>query len=135
MVRKTAMILLATFAAPVFSQPNPFDKYDIEGAAWVGYTTTNDTFWILEKEIDRDSSLGGGVTFWLRGDHSRNMKLKYRKSLWKVRMTCRGSFYTTATSHIDADGVSIYEWDGYGKETSIRPDTIYETIQDKLCPK
>ena len=136
MVRKTVLILLATFAAPVYAQPNPFDKYDVVGAAWVsGETATNDTYWILKKEIDPVPTYFGGLTFWMRGDHSRNTKLKYRSSLWKISMTCKGSISISAISQRDANGASIYEWDGFGTLTSVRPDTIYASIQDTLCKK
>ena len=135
MVRKAIVVTLAFLGSMAVSAENPYYKYLPEGTIWNGSTTSNENFWILEKEIDYSSYLAGGVQFWMHGNHANNPKVKYRTSMWKIRMDCKGYMTVSARSHIDANGVSVNEWDGYGKPTSIRPNTIYEEIQDKLCPK
>lgn len=135
MVRKAALITLALASGSVAQESEPWRNYWPEDALWGAQTSTNDVYWIMEKDINRNSNLAGGVEFWMHGYHAKNPDVKYRRSLWKIRLTCQGTFYTKAVSQMDAQDRSVYEWDGYGTSVSIRPNTIYEPIQDKLCPK
>ena len=134
MVRKAALIALVLGSAAIGSDDNPYKEYaPQEGEIFRSPTTTGDTFHVLEKEVTRDASPNTGVTLWMRGEHINNPKVKYRTSLWKVYLNCKGGYMMLATSHLNAQDISIYEWDGYSALSSIRPGTIYETLQEKLC--
>lgn len=113
----------------------PWDEYKedpIVGAIWQDLTPTRDQLWINSEDVTRS---GGAVTFWMRGDYSDNMKVKYRTALWRIRIYCAERTVTIlATSTYAADGTPIEERDyPRASSTAIRPDTIYDAIAEKLC--
>lgn len=118
-------------------EAGPWDDYKdapIVGAIWQNETTDGDTFWIDQKDM---SSAGGAITFWMRGNHMGNAKVKYRTSLWRMRIYCgEKTLQLLATSTFAPDGSSIdnKDYNGY-RSTAIRPDTIYSDIAEKFCSK
>lgn len=116
-------------------ETGPWDEYKkdpIVGAIWQDLTPTRDQLWINSKDVTRN---GGVVTFWMRGDYSDNMKVKYRTALWRIRIYCAERTVTIlATSTYAADGTPIEERDyPRASSTAIRPDTTYDEIAKKLC--
>lgn len=129
-------ILRAWQALDAQAEPGPWDdykNYPIVGAVWQHRTTTGDQLWIDQKDLIHS---GGAITFWLRGEHSGNAKVKHRTSMWRLRIYCSEQTVSVlAISKYAADGTPIEERDyPHTRSTAIRPDTIYSDIAEKLCP-
>lgn len=96
----------------------------------VYFTTGDGVFWVLDREIEKGN---GTVSLWLHGDHRKNVKVKYRTSLWHIVLDCAGGYRIDASTTFDKDGGVLETWDGLGGRTLIRPGTMYQALEKQLC--
>jgi hypothetical protein len=122
---------LAILSSAAAGQEKPWER-DWKGEPPNYYFNTGDgSFWVFEKDIRREG--GGAVSFWLHGEHSKNAKVRYRTSLWHVRLDCSGAYSIDAETTFKPDGSVLDSWDGVGSRSLIRPGTMYQQLEAKLC--
>lgn len=123
-------LTLAFLSSAAAGQEKPWER-DWTGEPPKHYFNTGDgSFWVFEKDIKRG---GGWVTFWLHGEHSKNPNVRYRTSLWHVRLDCNGGYAIDANTTFKPDGSVLDNWDGVGSRALIRPGTMYQQLEAQLC--
>ncbi len=108
--------------------PTP-DDFPGELLGWHWDWSDGDVWDIDIKDVKRD---GRFVTYWLRGEHSKNPKVRYRRSAWYYSLDCAGRSTLLAYSTYAADGSVLSNWDG--RDSSVlRPGTLGSTIEKAVC--
>jgi hypothetical protein len=124
-----ALALHASLA--LHAQTKPWEQ-DWKGRPPAYYFNTGDgTFWVYEREIERQAN--GSVILWLHGNHLNNRAVRYRTSLWHVRLDCAGGYSMDALTTFSPTGAVIDNWDGIGSRAVIRPGTMYQALQEQIC--
>lgn len=123
---------LASLASEaVHAETKPWER-NWKGSPPAYYFNTGDgTFWVYEREIERQGN--GSVILWLHGNHRNNRAVRYRTSLWHVRLDCAGGYTHDAFTTFSSTGAVIENWDGLGSRSAIRPGTMYQTLQEQIC--
>lgn len=135
MVRAAALIFLA-LASPASGQDTPWTEYQADRVVekptiWQATNASNEHFRIVEGDLEAN---GNWVSFWLRGEHSANPRVKYRTSLWKMTIVCEGRIKLEAFTFFDANGSEMESSDQQGAPfLAIRPDTMYAEIAKRFC--
>ncbi|WEK45894.1 MAG: hypothetical protein P0Y56_12780 [Candidatus Andeanibacterium colombiense] len=102
--------------------------------AWSVLMQEGDMYRIMKSELKRNQPTKGALTFWMRGDHAKNTALKYQHSLWNVTLNCDGKMRYNASTTTKADGSLVEQSDIQSPWLLIRPDTIFQSAESKLCP-
>lgn len=131
MVRKAFIALLcAAMAAPAISQDTEADPLD--KPVWVFFSRTNSVFWITARDMSWDQG-PEPLTVWVHGDHRGDSSVRYRKSVQRVSLSCKGSARTTAYTAYNADESIFNTWDGFGNMDYIRPGSMMADLERKMC--
>lgn len=111
-------------------QANYFDQFDVTGYQ---FNDVSGGVWTVElKDVKRSL---GTVTAWIKSEHSNDKSVEYRQSVRRVYFDCNGNYRVTAITNYDANGKILFNWDGYGTMGAIRPDTVFESFESRLCEK
>lgn len=84
----------------------------------------------------RNSSNGhcGASAVWIKGDHSKNSKVRYRTSLTRYGIHCSGWTYSkNQFLAYNAKGEVISEWEKLGEVRAIVPGSFEESIARAYC--
>ena len=100
---------------------------------WVEGTTLGDIYHVVGSEVRRDDPVRNQVTFWMNGDHKGNNRVKYRRGLWNITFDCEGRMRYNAFTTMKADGTVLDQSDQMGRWILIRPQSIFQSAERKLC--
>jgi len=133
----SAISLIATgsVAQEVDGPWNDYTEDVIVGAVFQWTSDRGVTFWIKEGEIEAPTNVNW-VSFWLRGNHARDDRVKFRSSIQRITLLCSSGTYSISafTSHMADGKIDISEDYRYPASRAIRPDTVIWDIKQKYCP-
>jgi hypothetical protein len=84
----------------------------------------------------RNSSNGhcGASAVWVKGDHSKNSKVRYRTSLTRYGIHCSGWTYSKDQFlAYNASGGVVTQWEKAGQVRAIVPESFEESIARTFC--
>lgn len=132
MVRKAFIALAAAaLALPANAQDEPSDPLD--KTVWLFWSSTRSVFWITARDMTWQQG-GEPLTVWIHGDHTNDTSVKYRKSIHRISLDCKGAARTSAFTTYNADNTVSGSWDGYGNTEYIRPGSMMADLERKMCP-
>ncbi len=105
-----------------------------EAPAWHSTTPTGSIYYVMAGDVAQEARPYGTVSIWLRGLHQGDKTVDYRKSIWKIHLDCAGHFSVLAFSKYGANGMATEESDRYSGPFSIRPETMYVSLERQFCP-
>lgn len=102
---------------------------------WV-YVTESDNNAVWYYDSDTIKSSGNQVTVWIKVDHSRDKRVKYREALTRYRYDCaeRTSILLQATDYYPDGKIETFTWETYEqKERAVTPDSVMEDMLEAVC--
>lgn len=130
-------LALAPLPSAAQSEGGPWDDFPavIPGAVFQWDAAGGAVFWIKEGEMEVPSH-SNWISFWLRGNHETDDRVKFRKSIQKVTLLCSGSYTISAfTSHMADGKIDVSEDYRSPPSRAVRPDTVMWDIMKQFCRK
>lgn len=129
-------LALASFGASAQDADSPWSDYptSIPEAVFQWNAKGGSVFWIKEGEMDAPPN-SVRISFWLRGDHSRDSGVSFRTSLQKVSLFCSGTYSVSALTTRTPDGkIEVSKDYRFPESKQVRPDTMFWDIMKEYCP-
>lgn len=109
---------------------NPFDKYDV---AWSFQSSDGGSYYSQKRDLDRKGYYNH-PTVWVRGDHSKDASVEYRRSLTLLAFDCGGKYGMLAFTSYSPSGSVLDSWDtSLVRWERIRPDTMASSLEIAIC--